>query len=236
MVSHDIRGDVERPVTLDIHVYVPFWDWPHVEYNHQYYGDDDCDKDADERDPERGSSETPCAPLLIQTRRSVSVPWNTMGFSKHVSRPSFVEGDLLDQLWVLAGTNHYIWPYTKLRDVIAHPCSNLPLWLRHGWIITPWASYQICKIAGRACTRNAGNLFPATEFEGNCYIAIPACITARALMHVGIAYPRWRGKRSQHSRRMRNPQFYVSGKKPISVDVIAYPCRNLKLCYWQKRP
>ena len=35
---------------------------------------------------------------------------------------------------------------------------------------------------------------------------------ARAVMHVGIANPRWRGKRSRHSRRMNNPQFYVSGK------------------------
>ena len=37
---------------------------------------------------------------------------------------------------------------------------------------------------------------------------------ARALMHVGIANPRWRGKRSRHSRRMRKSQFYVSGKRP----------------------
>ena len=28
---------------------------------------------------------------------------------------------------------------------------------------------------------------------------------ARAVMHFGIANPRWRGKRSRHSRRMRNP-------------------------------
>ena len=27
----------------------------------------------------------------------------------------------------------------------------------------------------------------------------------RAVMHVGIVNPRWRGKRSRHSRRMRNP-------------------------------
>ena len=32
-------------------------------------------------------------------------------------------------------------------------------------------------------------------------------------------WSRWRGKRSQHSRRMRNPQFCVSGKKPINYDV-----------------
>ena len=38
---------------------------------------------------------------------------------------------------------------------------------------------------------------------------------ARAVMHVGIANPRLWGKRSRHSRRMRNPQFYVTGKRPI---------------------
>ena len=43
-------------------------------------------------------------------------------------------------------------------------------------------------------------------------------------MHVGIANPRWRGKRSRHSRRMHNPQFYVSGKRPMAVyhQVIIY--------------
>ena len=39
---------------------------------------------------------------------------------------------------------------------------------------------------------------------------------ARVVMHVGIANARWRGKLSRHSRRMRNPQFYVSYKKPIA--------------------
>ena len=37
--------------------------------------------------------------------------------------------------------------------------------------------------------------------------------------HVEIANPRWRGKRSRHSRRMRNPQFYVSVKRPIARKV-----------------
>ena len=37
---------------------------------------------------------------------------------------------------------------------------------------------------------------------------------ARAV-RVRIANPRWRWKRSRHSRRMRNPQFYVSGKRPV---------------------
>ena len=36
---------------------------------------------------------------------------------------------------------------------------------------------------------------------------------ARAVMHVGIANPGWRGK---HSKRMRNSQLCVSGKRPIA--------------------
>ena len=31
----------------------------------------------------------------------------------------------------------------------------------------------------------------------------------------GFLWSRWWGKRSRHSRRMHNPQFYVSGKRPM---------------------
>ena len=41
---------------------------------------------------------------------------------------------------------------------------------------------------------------------------------ARAVMHVGIGNPRWRGNRSRHSPRMHNPQFYVAGKRPINIS------------------
>ena len=40
---------------------------------------------------------------------------------------------------------------------------------------------------------------------------------ARAVIHIGIAYSRWRGQRYRHSRRMRNPQFYKSGKMPMQM-------------------
>ena len=39
---------------------------------------------------------------------------------------------------------------------------------------------------------------------------------ARAVMHVGIANPWWRGKRSQHSRLMRTSQFCLSGMKSMA--------------------
>ena len=42
------------------------------------------------------------------------------------------------------------------------------------------------------------------------------CSDERAVMHVGIANPQWRKKRSLHSRCMRNPQFYVSGRRPMT--------------------
>ena len=45
--------------------------------------------------------------------------------------------------------------------------------------------------------------------HGTCISHVPWCMT------VGITNPRWRGKRSRHSRGMRNPQFYVSAKRPI---------------------
>ena len=47
-------------------------------------------------------------------------------------------------------------------------------------------------------------------------------------MHVGIANPQWWGNRSRHSRRMRNPQFCISGKRPLNgeCNVITHPCSN----------
>ena len=78
-------------------------------------------------------------------------------------------------------------------------------------IVHWWASYQVRKIAGCACPGMPETFSPPRTSKETRKLAIPAC-DARAVMHVGIAKPRWWGKRSGHSRRMRNPQFYVSGK------------------------
>ena len=55
----------------------------------------------------------------------------------------------------------------------------------------------------------------------------------RAVMHVGMAHPRWRGKRSRHSRRMRNLRFDVSGKRPMGSAEINWNngCRLVKVYY-----
>ena len=41
---------------------------------------------------------------------------------------------------------------------------------------------------------------------------------ARAVMHVGIAHLRWRGKRSRHSRRMRTRNFTYLARGPWTTD------------------
>ena len=90
------------------------------------------------------------------------------------------------------------------------------------WIFAPWASYQIRKIAGYACAGNAGNIFPRRPFQRKPLVSDPGmhhgtCVT-RAVMHVGIAYLRWRGKRSRHSRRMRTRNFVYLARGPCDVS------------------
>ena len=71
--------------------------------------------------------------------------------------------------------------------------------------------------------RECRERFPRRE------LAIPTCITARAVTHVPWCMPgsltsdflwsSWWGKRSRHSRLMHNPQIFVSGRRPIEVTV-----------------
>ena len=40
------------------------------------------------------------------------------------------------------------------------------------------------------------------------------------MKHVEIANPWWQGKRSRHSRRMGNPKFCISGKRPTAANIL----------------
>ena len=51
--------------------------------------------------------------------------------------------------------------------------------------------------------------------HGTCVTHLPWYMPAS--LTSGFLWNRWRRKRSRHSRRMRNPHFYVSGKK-MSID------------------
>ena len=50
---------------------------------------------------------------------------------------------------------------------------------------------------------------------GTCVTHVPWCM--QVSLTSDFLWSRWRGKRSRHSRCMRNPQFYVSGKRPIDA-------------------
>ena len=87
------------------------------------------------------------------------------------------------------------------------------------WDFFLWTSYQMCEIAGCACAGNAGNVSPPPlvsdpdMHHDTCVTHVPWCmpgsLTSRFL------WSQWRGKRFRHSRRMRNPSLYVSGKRPM---------------------
>ena len=54
--------------------------------------------------------------------------------------------------------------------------------------------------------------------HGTCGTHVPWCMPGS--LTSGFLWSRWRGKRSRHSRRMRNPPFYVSGKRPMGCIMI----------------
>ena len=111
---------------------------------------------------------------------------------------------------------------------------------------TLWASYQILKFADCACAGNAGNVFfpPPRVINPDMYHGtyvtqeswcMPGSLTS------GFLWSRWWGERSRHSRRMRNPQFYVSGKRTMAVVVtvlwpqcvnLQEPCIVTRYCKW----
>ena len=100
---------------------------------------------------------------------------------------------------------------------------------------------------GYACAGNPGNVSPPSRVSDPemhrdpCVKHVPLCMPGS--LASGFLGSRWWGKRSQHSWRMRNPQFYVSGKKPMWCMMTSprpHPYRWLSAiwgksripCYW----
>ena len=61
--------------------------------------------------------------------------------------------------------------------------------------------------------------------HGTCVTHVPWCMPGS--LTGGFLWCGWRGK---HSRRMRNPQFYVSGKRPIVCDNLLPEVATLYRC------
>ena len=51
--------------------------------------------------------------------------------------------------------------------------------------------------------------------QGTCVPHVPWCMPVS--LTSGFLWNRWQGKPSQHSRRIRNPRFYISGKRPMDA-------------------
>ena len=59
--------------------------------------------------------------------------------------------------------------------------------------------------------------------HGTCVTHVPWCMSGS--LNGGFLWSRWRGKCSRYSRRMRNLQFYVSGKRLMELIVV-------RICGW----
>ena len=81
----------------------------------------------------------------------------------------------------------------------------------------PLASYVKLRLAH--ASRMPGTFSPPSRVNdsdmhhGTCVTHVPWCKPGS--LTSGFLWSRWRGKRSRYSQRMRNPQFYVSGKRPM---------------------
>ena len=89
---------------------------------------------------------------------------------------------------------------------------------------TQWASYQISKTVGCACAGIAGNVFPVSDFKGDHTLAIPPCITALASRTCRDScrdrLPVVAGKMFPAVPAHAQPQFYVSGKRPMATRTV----------------
>ena len=79
-----------------------------------------------------------------------------------------------------------------------------------------------------------GTFFPLLRISdpnmhhGTCVTHVPWCMPGS--LTSGFLWSQWRGKRSQYSRRMRNTQFYVSGKRPMPRHHRCHVmCKNWKI-------
>ena len=73
---------------------------------------------------------------------------------------------------------------SRSRYLVYQSCTiqilNIFCYISRNVLFSQWASYQIRKIVCCVCAGNAGNIFPATDFQAHREFAIPACITASA--------------------------------------------------------
>ena len=94
--------------------------------------------------------------------------------------------------------------------------------LRKCLYAAPWSSCQLRKLRVAHALGMPGTFSPPPRISdpdihhGTCVTHVPWCMPG-SLTSILIS-SRWREKCSRHSRRMRNPQFNVSSKRPIHYN------------------
>ena len=115
--------------------------------------------------------------------------------------------------YIARGPKNSTWSITNNSTVL--PCKAFPV---QGGIIQ-WASCQIRKITGAHAPGMPGTFSPPPRVSdmhhGTCVTHVPWCM--QGSLTSGSFEVGGEGKRSRHSRCMRNPKFYVSGKRPMDT-------------------
>ena len=89
--------------------------------------------------------------------------------------------------------------------------------ISHHGSLTRYAKLRVAHAAGMPGTFSPPpRVSDPGMHRGTCVTHVPWCMSGS--LTSSFLWSRWRGKRSQHSWRMRNPQFCVSGKRPMFVN------------------
>ena len=124
-------------------------------------------------------------------------------------------------------TCHCMWGYFIVRHgmllycIVCHCMALLGGVCHYMPLYGPLARYVILPVAH--APGMPGTFSPPPQvsnpdiLHGTCVTCVPWCMPGS--LTNGFLWSRWRGKRSRPSRRMRNPQYYVSGKRPMSLSM-----------------
>ena len=117
--------------------------------------------------------------------------------------------------WTSCWTNNPVEFWRHDADVTSLQChANMTLPQRLYGPLTRYAKLRVAHAPGMPGTFSPPPLvsYPDKHY-GTCLTHVPWCMPGS--LTSGFLWSRWRGKRFQHSRRMRTPQFCVSGKRPM---------------------
>ena len=123
-------------------------------------------------------------------------------------------------------TGQLNWRWSYLIDECFHPTKQYVSALANGAL----ARYVILRVAHTPGM--PGTFSPPPQisdpdvYHGKCVTHVQWCMPGS--LTSGFLWSQWRGKRSRHSRRMRNPYLYVSFKR-----LVPYPYPVPVVFHWQ---